>query len=194
MRRCPKPRPKYRCITHSYTNDYACTGHGIDETDIFGTILESIRLYARLAVRLSEINAVRQERCKRKKRDLGKQIIALQNEKLRLDSRLQELYEGFVGGELSREKYLLQKNAVTEREQEIAAGTTTLERSMAESSAVQSEAIARYIGYSEIDELTVEILDDLVSRVNVYPDNVLEVQLNFTDDLEQLRAEMEIDA
>ncbi len=190
MRRYPKLHPQYRCITHSYTDDYACTGRGIDEADILDAILESIRLYARLAVRLNEINAASQERSKREKKHIGKQLISLQNEKHRLDSRLQKLYEDFVGGEISREKYLLQKGSITEREQEIAVETAGLEKSISENSMEQSEAIAKYIGYAEIDELTAEMLHDLVKRVNIYLDDVLEVQLNFTDELEEFEKEI----
>lgn len=143
-------------------------------------------------MRLDKINAVRQERGRREKKDTGKKLIALQNEKIRLDSRLQELYEGFVGGELSRETYLAQKSSITEREQEIAAETNLLKSAMAETSAEQSEAIAKYIGYAEVDKLTAEMISELVKRVNVYPDDAFEVQLNFTDELEQLQAEMDI--
>ena len=183
---------RYRCTTHSYTDDYACNGHGIDEADLLSAILDAIRFYARLAVQLDKINAVRQERSRQEKKDNGKKLISLQSEKLRLDSRLQELYEDFVGGELSREKYLIQKSSITEREQEIAAETVNLEQSMVESSTEQSEMIAKYIGYTEIDELTAEMLSDLVKRVNIYPGDVLEVQLNFTNELEQLREQLNI--
>lgn len=183
---------RYRCSTHSYTEDFACTGHGVNEADIIDAIHEAVRYYARLAVHLDKINAARQERGKREKKDAGKKLIALQNEKIRLDSRLQELYEGFVGGELSRDGYLAQKNAITEREQEIAAETALLEQSVAESSDGQSKAIAKYIGYAEIDELTEEMLGDLVKRVTVYPDNVLEVQLNLANELEELKAQFNI--
>ncbi len=86
-----------------------------------------------------------------------------------MDSRLQELYECFVGGEISREKYLIQKGSITDREQEIAVETARLEKSMAESSPKQIEAIAKYINYAEIDGLTAEMLHDLVKRVNIYP-------------------------
>ena len=34
------------------------------------------------------------------------------------------------------------------------------------------------------------MLHDLVKRVNIYPDDVLEVQLNFTDELEELEKEI----
>lgn len=192
MRRCPKPRPHYRCVTHSYTDTYTCTGHGVDEADILNAVLETINLYARLAVRLNEINAARQEHSKQEKKGISKQLISLQNEKLRLESRLQELYECFVGGEISREKYLIQKGSITDREQEIAVETARLEKSMAESSPKQIEAIAKYINYAEIDRLTAEMLHDLVKRVNIYPGDVLEVQLNFADKLEELQAQLNI--
>ncbi len=176
----------YRCSTHSFTDEYGCTGRGIDEADILDAVLEAIRTCARLAVRLEKINAVRQERGRRKKKDAGKKHIALQNEKLRLDSRLQELYESFVSGEISREAYLSQKNTISERESEIAAEIRKTEQSAPEISPEQSEAIAKYIGYADIDGLTEEMLNDLVSRVNIYPNDVLEVKLNFADALEEL--------
>lgn len=190
MRRCAKPRAQYRCGTHTVTDDYACTGHGVNEADIFDAVLEAIRFYARLAVRLEKVNAVRRECGKKEKKDTGKRLIALQNEKLRLDSRLQELYESFVGGELSREKYLAQKSSITEREQEIASETGSLEKAMAERSTEQSEAVAKYIGYAEVDELTADMLNDLVKRITIYPGDVLEVKLNFADELEELQARL----
>lgn len=191
MQRDTKPCVQYRCRTHSYTDEYTCTGHGIDEADILGAVEDAIRVYARLAVRLDQMNAVRQERSRREKKESGKKLFALQNEKLRLDSRLQELYESFFSGEISREKYLAQKSFITEREQKIAAETGRLEQAMAEAAVGQSEAIAKYVGYAELDELTADILDELVKRVTVYPGDVLEVQLNFTDELEKLADDLQ---
>ncbi|NCE64445.1 hypothetical protein D1159_07535 [Pseudoflavonifractor sp. 524-17] len=191
MRRDTKPYVQYRCRTHSYTDEYVCTGHGIDEADILGAIEDAVRIYARLAVRLDQMNAVRQERSRREKKESSKKLFALQNEKLRLDSRLQELYESFFSGEISREKYLAQKSSITEREQEIAAETGRLEQAVAEAAGGQSEAIAKYIGYAELDELTADILDELVKRVTVYPGDVLEVKLNLTDELEKLADDLQ---
>lgn len=103
---------------------------------------------------------------------------------------MQELYEGFVSGEISRETYLSQKGSITEREQEIAAETHRLEKSMADSTPAQSEAITKYIGYAEVSELTADMVNDLVKRVNIYPNDVMEVQLNFADELEELQAHL----
>lgn len=191
MRRSAKPRPQYRCGTHSFTEEYACTGHGVDETDIFDAVLEAIHFYAQIAVRLEKLNSAQQERSRREKKDYGKRLIALQNEKQRLDDRLQALYEGFIGGEISREKYLTQKASVTEREQEISSETSRLEKLMENDSEEQPRAIAKYIGYAEVDALTAEMMDELVERVNVYPDDVLEVKLRFTDELMELQVELE---
>lgn len=190
MRRSSKPRIQYRCSTHFYTDEYPCTGHGTDEADIFAAILEAIRNYARLAVRLDKINTARQKHVKLEKKNIGRKLTALQNEKLRLDSSLQELYEHFADGELSRENYLLQKSSITERVQRITDETSSLEQSMADSSDEQSEVITKYIGYAEIEMLTSEIIDELVNRVNIYPCNALEVQLNFSDELESLQAQL----
>lgn len=192
MRREARPRVKYRCGTHSYTDEYTCTGRGVDEADILGAILEAIRFYARLAVRLDKLNAVWQERCKREEKDIGKRLISLRNEKQRLDSRSQELYESFVTGGISREAYLSQKSSIIVREREIAAETCELEQAMTEGSAKQNEAIRKYISYAEIDELTADMLSELIKRVNVYPGDILEVQLNFTDELEKLQAQLNI--
>ncbi len=183
---------RYRCSTHTFTDEYDCNGHGVDEADILDAILEAVHVYARLAVRLERINAVRQERGRREKKDAGKKLIALQNEKSRLDSRLQELYEGFVSGELSRETYLAKKGAITERGREIADEMNRLERIAVESTATRSEVITKYICYADIDELTEDMLTGLVDKVNIYPGDVMEVKLNFADELEQLRAGLDI--
>ena len=188
MRRSVKPRPQYRCSTHSFTDEYACTGHGVDEADILDAIMDAVRFYARLAVRLDALNSVWQERSRREKKDYGKRLISLQNEKQRLDDRLQALYESFVGGEISREKYLTQKASITDREKEISSETIRLEKLMVSGSEEQPKAIAKYLGYAEVDELTAEMIDALVERVDIYPDDVLEVKLRFTDELMELQA------
>lgn len=192
MRRCTKPRVQYRCATHTVTDNYACTGHGVDEADILDAVLDAIHVYARLAVRLDKLNAVRQENSRREKKDIGKRLIALQNEKLRLDNQLQQLYESFVGSEITREKYLSQKSSITEREQEIASEINRLEKSTADNFAERSEAISKYIGYAEIDELTVDMLHDLVKRITIYPNDVLEVKLNFVNELEELQEQLDM--
>lgn len=181
---------RYRCSTHTFTDGYGCNGHRVDKAGLLSAILETIHFYARLAVQLDKLDAARQERCKREKKDSGKKLIALQNEKFRLDSRLQELYEAFVSGEFSRENYLIQKRSITEREQEIAVETAKLESLTVENTDEQSETIAQYIDYAEVDELTEKMLADLVKRVNIYPGDVLEVQLNFIDELERLQEQL----
>lgn len=190
MSRNTKPRVQYRCYTHLVTDRYTCTGHGVAETDILDAIHETIRCYVRLAVQLDRLNAVRQERRKKDKKNITKQLVVLQNEKKRLDSRLQELYEDFVGGAITREGYLNNKKSITDREQEIAQETAKLEHEMMETSAEQSEAIAAYIGYAEVDELTGDMINELVRRVTIYPGDVLEVRLNFADEIEKLKIQL----
>ena len=59
------------------------------------------------------------------------------------------------------------------------------------SSATESQFISRYKNYEALDTLTDEIVDELFERVTVYPDIVLDIMLNFSDELDVLIHELD---
>lgn len=43
--------------------------------------------------------------------------------------------------------------------------------------------VEKYSHYSDLDNLTSEIAADLLSRVTIWPDGGMEIQLNYLDDI-----------
>ena len=110
----------------------------------------------------------------------------LQSRKARLDKRLQDLYEGLVEGEISRESFAAQKKALTAQAEEISHTVLELERKISDSDDGGNAVIEQFKSYAGITALTREISADLLQSVTIYPDGRMDIRLNLADDIEAL--------
>ncbi len=94
-----------------------------------------------------------------------------------LDSHARGLYEKFAFGELSIRMEEL------EAELQNAGKDGRLENRFTDS----------FSRYTEIEELTADIIEDVLQEIVVYPDHVLHIVWNYRDDLERLILEIGMD-
>lgn len=113
-----------------------------------------------------------------------------------LESRTRELYEKFAFGEISREEYLSKKRAAVEKKDGISRRMEELEAGL-RNAGVDGELENRFVDsfskYTEIGELTADIIEDVLQEIIVYPDNVLNIVWNYQDDLEKLVLDLGMD-
>ena len=106
--------------------------------------------------------------------------------KTQLDKRLQDLYEGLVEGELSRESFAAQKKSLTEQSEEISRTISELERKTSTDDDSSNAVVEKFKGYAGITVLTKEISNELLRSVTIYPDGYMDVKLNLVDEIQKL--------
>lgn len=106
-----------------------------------------------------------------------------------LDNCARELYEKFAFGEISREEYLSEKQKTAEKKNEISGRMDRLEAELRNAGAEgrrENGFVDVFGKYAEIEELTADIIEDVLQEVLVYPDHVLHIVWNYQDELEKL--------
>lgn len=177
----------YFCVTPNVVETYQCPKERIREEEILAAVLSAIHSYARLAIDLDEILSQRKEGSisdsKRRQRDL----MVLQSRRGQTERLLQEIYEDFVEGGMSKERYLAQKAEISERLSQILDETEKLQGDLQRGEGEkEQDIIEKYKSYFALDTLADEHIRELLDRVTVYPDKVLQVRLNFSDELETI--------
>ena len=192
MKRNHSKNVLFFCPTPAVNVRFQCSSERIRESDINEAVLTAIRTYARCAVHLDHLLTAQSEQWKIDAKQIQRQIAGLQVKRERTEKRQQVLYESFVEGSIIREDYLSRKQTLTEQAQQHIEELRKLELMLdRRSSATESQFISRYKNYEALDTLTDEIVDELLERVTVYPDRVLDIMLNFSDELDVLIHELD---
>ena len=100
-----------------------------------------------------------------------------------------QYYERFVYGSITKEAFLTQKAALTERQSEAAQKKDLILQGIATAQTEKNQFVAQYSKYADLDELTAEIAEKLVDRIMMYPDARIDIRLNYTDEPKQFMGE-----
>lgn len=118
-------------------------------------------------------------------KQLGTLKDALDQSKQRSDA----LYESFALGEISRDEYVAQKANLREVADVLSGRITSLTADIESSNAddgLQNRFVDTFKQYTEVQALTDEIVDDVLTQIRVYPDLRVEIDWNYQDDLQKL--------
>ena len=92
-------------------------------------------------------------------------------------------------GTITKETFLTQKAALTERQSKAAQNKASILKEIAAAQTEKNQFVAQYRKYADLDELTTEIAEELVDRITIYPDARIDILLNYTDELKQFMGE-----
>ena len=186
MQRDSRKNGSYRCVTKRLNTGFDCSEDRIPESDILDAVIDTIQVYAQYAVSIDRLLQTRQAQRQLDRKQAQRQLQTLQSRKARLDKRLQDLYEGLVEGEISRESFAAQKKALTAQAEEISHTVLELERKISDSDDGGNAVIEQFKSYAGITALTREISADLLQSVTIYPDGRMDIRLNLADEIESL--------
>ena len=186
MQRDSRKNGSYRCVMKRLNTGFDCSEEKVPETDILEAVVDTIQVYAQYAVSIDRLLQTRQEQRQLDRKQVQRQLQTLQSRKAQLDKRLQDLYEGLVEGEISRESFAAQKKALTAQAEEITRTVLELERKMSGSDDNSNAVIEKFRSYAGITALTREISIELLHSVTIYPDRRMDIRLNLADELEAL--------
>ena len=113
-----------------------------------------------------------------------------------LDTHARDLYEKFAFGELGREEYLSGKRAAAEKKERVSVRMEELEAELQNACGggrLENRFTDSFGKYTEIEELTADIIEDVLQEIVVYPDRVLQIVWNYQDDLKKLLIDIGMD-
>ena len=104
----------------------------------------------------------------------------------RICSQIKGLYELFALGEIDKPEYLSEKAAAVQQRDTAAARIAELEAALenAETNGgLRNEFVSTFEKYVNVDEITREIVTEVLKEVRIYPGGRLEIFWNFCDEM-----------
>lgn len=196
MTRSKAKHPLYYCRTSRISDAFACSSEQVPEADILEAVLDGLHVQAMAAVEMARIW---EERHRRKKTDtaaLRKNIAALREAHSRLERQIKDLYTSFGLGEISRSEYRAVKAAAIQKRdaaaKQLAEWEAKLENT-GEDGELQNQFVVRFRPHveAEIEEITQEILSDILSEIHVYPGGRLEIIWNYREEYTKMMLDLE---
>lgn len=189
MERVNAKAPYYVCSTSRVTAAYSCTDEHIPESDLADAVLDALHAQALYAV---DAGRIWEEQHSRKKRDNGVALKTLTNLKgasVQIAGEMKELYERFALGGCNKAEYLAVKSATVKKRDHIATRIRALEAELentSESGRLANHYVDSFQKYVEVENLTNEIVADVLQEVVVHPNHALGIVWNYREDLEKL--------
>lgn len=182
-------KPYYVCDTPRFIDAFCCPEERLEEQVLLDAVRDGLRTQALYAV---DAARVWEEKHRRKQCDvqgMRAELSRLTENRTALDIHARELYEKFAFGELSKEEYLLEKRASVEKKGSILTRIEELEAELqneGEGGKLENRFTDIFSRYTEVEELTDDIIEDVLHEIVVYPDHVLDIVWNYQDDLKKL--------
>lgn len=189
MIRAERKAPYYFCRTPRSTDAFPCPPQRIPEQDIFAVLLDELHAQAAVAVDLGRIWAERHRKKKQDTAGMRKTLAALKGKLERQERDTKAMYESFALGEIGKADYLAAKAAVVRQKDGTAARIAELEtalENLGTDGGLQNQFVSTFQKYVEVQEITNEIVSDILKEVVVYPDRRLEIVWNYQKEFDAI--------
>ena len=189
MARVGKKKPYYVCHTPRVTDQYACPVERMPEKDFEEAVLKQLRMQALYAVDLSRIWEEKQRLRKQDTESMRKNLSRLKESRSALDNHIRDIYEKTIFGEMDKEVYLKEKKLASEEKDRMNQRIRELEAELqnaSESGRLENKFTDSFQQYAEIEELTADIVNDVLQEIVVFPDRVFNIVWNYRDEMENL--------
>ncbi len=180
------------CSSARYYSEMGCADIRIDDSTLHDVVLRAIVTQCRLIdTHLKEMSK-NTEAFKTKQELLQSEYRKIKRRLEKIMSSKMNLYEEYATGNLSKEDYLKKKADGASAETELKMKASVIKQRLAknekdilENSEV-SEAAKQMTGYNEISELTPELTKELIKKITVYPNNVINIEWNYMDEIDRI--------
>ena len=187
----------YACSTYKNRSRTACTMHSIKHNRLEAAVLFAVQQQIHLAVSYSEMIArINTAPVKKSQSIRLEELIASKERELAKISRYkQSLYQDWKDGEITQQDY---RDMKADYERQIIALTDVLARLNAEraelANGVKSEhpALVAFTKHQNIDQLSRELLVELIDHIKVYENGNISVRFKFADEFRRIAEYIEI--
>lgn len=195
MYRTQGKKKYFYCRTPRGNAAYPCAGQ-TPEDDILEAVSTGLQVQASIAVELHHLWEEQRREQEKDTAAMVKTLSKLRETHQQLGQQISGLYESFVMGEISKSEYLAAKAAATKQRDAAAAQISELEaalENMGTDGSLQNNFVSAFGKYMELEEITSEIVSEVLKEVRIYPDGQLELVWNFRDELEKLELDLQGD-
>jgi len=157
-------------------------------------VLEGLRAQGLLAVELGRVWEEQRGKAQKGAAATAKTLAALKGKYSQQAQAVKDLYESYFAGEISKAEYLAMKGTAIKERDATAAQIARMEASIEDQGAdgtLQNRFVGRFKQYAEVQELTEEIVGDVLDSVHVHPGGQIEIVWNFRDELKKLMLDLE---
>ena len=187
----------YACSTYKNRSRTACTMHSIKHNRLEAAVLFAVQQQVHLAVSYSEMIArINTAPVKKSQSIRLEELIAVKERELAKISRYkQSLYQDWKDGEITQQDY---RDMKADYERQTIALTDVLARLNAEraelANGVKSEhpALVAFTKHQNIDQLSRELLVELIDHIKVYENGNIRVRFKFADEFRRIAEYIEI--
>ena len=187
----------YACSTYKNRSRTACTMHSIKHNRLEAAVLFAVQQQIHLAVSYSEMIArINTAPVKKSQSIRLEELIAAKERELTKISRYkQSLYQDWKDGEITQQDY---RDMKADYERQTIALTDVLARLNAEraelANGVKSEhpALVAFTKHQNIDQLSRELLVELIDHIKVYENGNISVRFKFADEFRRIAEYIEI--
>ena len=187
----------YACSTYKNRSRTACTMHSIKHTRLEAAVLFAVQQQVHLAVSYSEMIArINTAPVKKSQSIRLEELIAAKERELAKISRYkQSLYQDWKDGEITQQDY---RDMKADYERQTIALKDVLARLNAEraelANGVKSEhpALVAFTKHQNIDQLSRELLVELIDHIKVYENGNISVRFKFADEFRRIAEYIEI--
>lgn len=181
--------PFYYCKTRQYTDEFSCKHLHLSVSDVYEAVLSAIQAQAEYTVNAEQI-LVLQHRGKQSEVDTKQaEIRRYQKEADRWATRQKEVFKAFFDGELEKESFQKECAVITEKRSELAEQIALLTGELAilqDDTELNNQFAKTIKPYLLIEELTDDVVNNLIASVKVYDDSTIEIVWKFSDELRLL--------
>ena len=187
----------YHCSTYKNQSKNACTKHTIRHRDLEPAVLEVIRQLISTGVCYHEvIQEIDAAPKKESRSDLLKGLIQTKEKELyRITHYKQSLYEDWKDGEITKRDYQQMKEDYERRSEAIQHILDHLQDKREEldrSNELENPVLEAYRKSGNINELTRDILIQLVDHIRIYENGSICVKLRFADEFHIMKEEPDV--
>lgn len=187
----------YHCSTYKNQSKNACTKHTIRHRDLEPAVLEVIRQLISTGVCYHEvIQEIDAAPKKESRSDLLKGLIQTKEKELyRITHYKQSLYEDWKDGEITKRDYQQMKEDYERRSEAIQHILDHLQDKREEldrSNELENPVLEAYRKSGNINELTRDILIQLVDHIRIYENGSICVKLRFADEFHNMKEEPDV--
>lgn len=187
----------YHCSTYKNQSKRACTKHTIRHRDLEPAVLEMIRQLISAGVCYHEvIQEIDAAPKKESRSDLLKGLIQTKEKELyRITHYKQSLYEDWKDGEITKRDYKQMKEDYERRSEAIQHILDHLQDKREEldrSNELENPVLKAYRKSGNINELTRDILIQLVDHIRIYENGSVCVKLRFADEFHVMKEEPDV--
>ena len=182
----------WMCSMHRYAPKTDCKKVRIEEKRLAQIVLTALMVQCRLLD--AKIERIRQDSNSAKSHDqlIHNECKSIRKNIERIQSEKMSLYEGYACGDISKETYIREKEALSVQEEQLKARYIMAEQKQAlfeekiRMSMAQINAGQKILPYQNLTELTPELLKELVKRIVIRADKTIRIEWNFSDELAEL--------